>query len=125
MAVDCASSFRGAGLIVGNEWRRTERAELDVAGDEIVDRRSAAPVRHLFERDTGELRVPQRHHGLGRADATSGTERQAGLLLRQRGQFGKRADAERRMRREQNRLARNLDAILTLRNREGFAAAPR
>ena len=93
---------------MGNERRRTERAELDVAGDEIVDRRSAAAIGHLFERDAGELRVPQRHHGLGRADAASGTERQVGVLLRQRGQFGKRADAERGMRREHDRLARNL-----------------
>ena len=43
-----------------------------------------------------------------RADAAAGTERQARLLLRQRGQFGKRVDAERGMRGEQDRLARNL-----------------
>jgi len=45
---------------------------------------------------------------VGRADAAAGTELEARLLLRQRRQFGKRADAERRMRREHNRLARNL-----------------
>ena len=46
---------QGAGLVVRDQRRRTERAELDVAADQVVDRLPAAAIRHLLHADAGDL----------------------------------------------------------------------
>ena len=55
------------------------------------------------------LREPLDRHVLRRVDAAAGGVAQARLLLGERDQFGERGDAERRMRGEHDRLARQVD----------------
>ena len=66
-----------------------------MAGDQVVDRLSAAAIRHLLQLDAGKLREPLRHHVLRRADAAARAVADAGLRFRQRDQLGQGFGAER------------------------------
>src|SRR6476661_5195722 len=91
------------------QWRRSERPQLYVTADQVIDRLPASAVRDLLELDPGKLGEPLHRHVLWRSEATSRPVAQARLLLGQRDQFGDRGNAERRMRREHDRLARHMD----------------
>jgi hypothetical protein len=49
-----------ARLVMRNQRRRSERPHHDVAGDKVVDGLPAAAIRHVVQRDAGELRKPRR-----------------------------------------------------------------
>src|SRR5258707_187867 len=49
--------------------RRSERPELDVAADQIVDRLATAAIGHLLKRDAGDLREPFYRHMFRRSRA--------------------------------------------------------
>ena len=71
---------QGAGLVVRHERRRSERPQLHVAGDEVVDGRAAAAIGHLLELDARELGEPLHDHVLRRALAAARRIAQARLL---------------------------------------------
>ena len=79
-----------------------------MSGDEIVDRGCAAAIGHLLELDAGNGREPLHHHVLG-ANATAGRVAQPGLRFGERDHLGKRGHAQRRVCREHDGLARELD----------------
>jgi hypothetical protein len=80
-----------------------------MTGNEVVDRGTAAAVRHLRELNAGDLGEPLDDNVL--LPACSSPERivQPRLLLRKSHQFGNRINAERGMHRQDYRLARQLD----------------
>src|ERR1700719_4935643 len=86
-----------------------ERSELDMTGDEIVDRRRATAIGRLLELDAGDRREPLHHHMLWRSVTAAGHIALSRLLSGKSNQFGKRSNAERRMCRQNDGLAGELD----------------
>src|SRR5262245_12332931 len=72
--------LQGPGLVMRDEWRRSERADLHMAGDEVVQGWSTPAIRHMRELDAGKRGKPLGGYVLLRSYAR-GRKAHAGLLF--------------------------------------------
>jgi hypothetical protein len=88
-----------------DQRRRSERSHHDVAGNKVVDRLPTAAIRHVLQRDAGELRKPRSGDMLLRTQSRRRVT-QSWSLLGDGDESVERIDAELGMDCEHDRLAR-------------------